>query len=484
MMREAAIAKEKQDICKIHWQRIRLPVSIAAVSETFSQVRGASILGGHAASRWGNGFSYWAAAPQTVFEFQSGQNLPFEKLERALGRYRLAEDSPARSGAPPLPPGMFCGGWIGYFSYELGRHIETLPATTTDDLGIPLIRLCFHDRVIAHDGRDDTFWIVVLEIPNDSESPGEKIAALERLLLQAQAVTVASVPRGDIERFDFSDAACNMTKEQYLAAVARIKHYIRDGDVYQVNFARRLRQRFLNRPIRLLHWQNRYNPSGYSAYLDAGSFHLVSVSPEMFLTIQDGTIHTRPIKGTRPRVGAEHPNAGEINRTNREELLTSSKEQAELNMIVDLERNDLARICVPGTRRVVQPRTIEAHPTVFHAAATVGGTLRNNVTLSDVLRATFPGGSITGAPKIRAMEIIDTLEPTARDVYTGSIGFIGIDGTVNLNIAIRTIIITDHDAFVHAGGGIVADSDPEAEWEETVTKARALLAGIRAIENS
>ncbi len=172
-----------------------------------------------------------------------------------------------------------------------------------------------------------------------------------------------------------------------------------------------------------------------------------------------------------------------MNVKNFNELLHSEKEQAELNMIIDLERNDVAKICRSGTRKVVQPRTIETYPTVFHAVATVEGRLRQEITFSDILKAMFPGGSITGAPKIRAMEIIEELEPTVRGVYTGSIGFIGLDGTVCLNIAIRTVIITGGIAFVQTGGGIVADSDPRAEWDETITKARALLAGIRAVQN-
>jgi len=194
-------------------------------------------------------------------------------------------------------------------------------------------------------------------------------------------------------------------------------------------------------------------------------------------------IRTKPIKGTRPRINAFDEQAVRLNAERFNELLTSEKEQAELNMIIDLERNDVARICKPGTRRVIQPRTIETYPTVFHAVATIGGELRSDVTFSDVLRAMFPGGSITGAPKIRSMEIIDELEPTARSVYTGAIGFIGLDGTVCLNIAIRTAIITNGSAFVQTGGGIVADSDPQAEWDETITKARALVAGIKAVEN-
>ncbi|NLT75008.1 MAG: anthranilate synthase component I family protein, partial [Planctomycetes bacterium] len=220
------------------------------------------------------------------------------------------------------------------------------------------------------------------------------------------------------------------------------------------------------------------------AFIDAGSFQIVSASPELFIRLDNGWIETKPIKGTRPRLVGSDPRNAAANRRNLDELLTSEKEKAELNMIVDLERNDVARICRPGTRRVVLPRTIEAYPTVFHAVATVGGRLLSGTRLTDILRAMFPGGSITGAPKIRAMEIIDEFEPTARGVYTGSIGFIGLDGTACLNIVIRTVIIAAHRAFVQTGGGIVADSDPEAEWQETVVKARALLAGIDAVQKS
>jgi para-aminobenzoate synthetase component 1 len=176
--------------------------------------------------------------------------------------------------------------------------------------------------------------------------------------------------------------------------------------------------------------------------------------------------------------------AKQINARNFEQLVNSEKEQAELNMIIDLERNDVARICKAGTRPVAQPRTIENYPTVFHAVATVAGELREEITLCDVLGAMFPGGSITGAPKIRSMEIIAETEPTARGVYTGSIGFIGVDGSMCLNIAIRTIIMKDQKAYAQTGGGIVADSDPEAEWQETITKARALLAGITATQKA
>ena len=199
----------------------------------------------------------------------------------------------------------------------------------------------------------------------------------------------------------------------------------------------------------------------------------------MFITITNGTIRTKPIKGTRPLL-----NDSQTNEKNFNELLHSEKEQGERNMIIDLERNDLGRICKYGTIKVVQPRTIETYPTVFHAVATVEGHIREEITFCDILKAMFPGGSITGAPKIRAMEIIDQTEPTARGVYTGSIGFIGIDGSVCLNIAIRTIIIAGKKAFIQTGGGIVADSNAQAEWQETLTKARALLAGINSVERT
>ena len=429
----------------------------------------------------GDGFSYWAAEPKEVFEFTTVQTDPFPKLQSALGRYRLTDGSADLKSIGLPSSGMFCGGWIGYFSYELGRHIERLPGRAVDDLHMPLIRLCFYDRLIAYDHRSNAFWLIALELPSDSEGPKEKMTALAHHLDRSRQVHPAESPHVNMADLEFAHVRRNMTREDYLGAVERIKGYLRDGDVYQVNFSHRFEQPFEGSPIDLYHWQNRYNPSGYAAYLDAGDFQIVSASPEMFITIRDGMIRTTPIKGTRPRIDASDPRTAKLNEQQFRNLLTSEKEQAELNMIIDLERNDVARICKPGTRHVVQPRTIETYPTLYHAVATVAGELRDDVTFNDVLRAMFPGGSITGAPKIRAMEIIDELEPTARGVYTGAIGYVSLDGTVCLNIAIRTAIITRGSVFVQTGGGIVADSDPQAEWDETITKARALLAGIKAV---
>jgi len=484
MTRGPVIAAGQHQICKIHARRLRIEASLSALSETFAAQRQPSILGGNSATLNGAGFSYWAAEPKEVFEFRSGQTDPFGKLESLLGQYRLADDPAGHRDQPTPPDGLFCGGWIGCFGYELGRYIERLPQTTVDDLAMPLIRLCFYDRLIAYDHRRDTFWIIAVELPDDPETPDRKMAALEQLLTESQNVRLSEPPSADVERVAFAEIRSNVKRDDYLQAVERIGRYIRNGDVYQVNFSQRFDRPFSGRPVDLFHWQNLYNPSPYAAYIDAGSVQIVSASPEMFITIGDGLIRTQPIKGTRRRLRESDRHSEETNRRNLQDLLTSEKERAELNMIIDLERNDIARICEPGTRRVIQPRTIETYPTVFHALATIGGQLHLDVTFADVLKAVFPGGSITGAPKIRAMEIIDELEPTARGIYTGSIGFISLDGTVCLNIAIRTVIIAAHKAFAQTGGGIVADSDPEAEWEETITKARALLAGIEAVQES
>ena len=459
--------------CSVHYKKTASSVTLESLSELFSDFHRVSILGGNAAKSQADGFSYWAAEPREVFVFQTGQQHPFEKLQASLDKYKL--DKPHLG---ELPEGMFCGGWIGYFGYELGRYIEQLPERTVDDLKMPLIRLCFYDKLICYEHRNKVFWLTALEMDDDSEPPNEKLAVLQSLLTKAETTSVGKLVCGRIEDIDFKGISCNMNKNYYLEAVEKIKGYIYDGQVYQVNFSQRFESEFNGRPIDLFQWQNDYNPSGYAVYIDAGDFVIVSASPEMFVTVRNRFLSTKPIKGTRPRI----QNYSDVNKLYFDELAKSEKEQAELNMIIDLERNDLARICKPGTRNVIQPRTIEAYPTVFHAVATVAGELKDEVTFCDIFKAMFPGGSITGAPKISAMEIIDETEPTARGVYTGSIGFIGIDGTVCLNISIRTIIIKNQTAYVQAGGGIVADSDAEAEWRETLVKARALVAGFQSIK--
>jgi aminodeoxychorismate synthase component I len=316
--------------------------------------------------------------------------------------------------------------WIGYLSYDLGRLFESLPVSATDDLQLPLFCFSLHAQAETPPA---TF------VPVDAHTPPPRAA---------------------------------LSKHDYLASVARAIDYIRAGDIFQVNLSQRFTTALTLPPQQI--WQNliQRSPAAYGAYLDCGDHVLLSNSPELFLSVTpDRTITTRPIKGTRPRgPGME------------KELRSSIKDQAELNMIVDLERNDLGRICEIGSVKVSEPRVIEAHPTVYHGAANIQGKLREDVRFVDLLRATFPGGSITGAPKIRAMEIIEELEPVRRGPYCGAIGYLAADGSMQFNVAIRTMIAKDNRIHIPVGGGIVADSDPVAEYEETLTKATAMFGAL------
>jgi para-aminobenzoate synthetase component 1 len=264
-----------------------------------------------------------------------------------------------------------------------------------------------------------------------------------------------------------------MPRADYRAAVRRALAYIAAGDVYQVNLAQRFSMLDVPPPATVFARLQRQHPMPFAAYVDGGDFVLVSNSPECFLTRRGAQVATFPIKGTRPRGDGAAADAAL-----RAELRTSAKEQAEHVMIVDLERNDLGRVCQTGTVTVPELAAARTFPSVHHLVSEVRGELRPGTTLDQLLRATFPGGSITGAPKIRAMEIIDELEPVARGFYTGAVGFVAASGDLVLNLAIRTGVATADGFTYHAGGGIVADSDPEREYEETLVKSRAFLAAL------
>jgi para-aminobenzoate synthetase component 1 len=271
----------------------------------------------------------------------------------------------------------------------------------------------------------------------------------------------------------------NFTKPQYLDAIGQVIDHIYAGDIYQLNLSQRFQATLLAKPFDLFLTLRQINPSHYGAYLPYESYAVISSSPELFLQKSGDRVETRPIKGTRPRGQSPDQDA-----QFEKDLVQSPKENAELSMIVDLERNDLGRVCEFGTVVVEEHRYIEPLPTVFHTISTVRGRLRPNVSTVDLLRAGFPGGSITGCPKIRAIQIIDKLEPTRRNVYTGSIGYIGFNGDLSLNIAIRTLITKGDQVYYQVGGGIVADSDPEAEYTETLDKAVAMQRAIEAVSNN
>lgn len=468
--------ENENSICtRVHCRRIARELPLSSLCETFSKLENPSILGGHSAEIENNNYSYFAAQPADIFEFKLGEEGFEEKLNQLFSRYSFDE-----KGSDIFPEEMFCGGWIGYFSYDLKDYFENFPNSCADEMELPLVRLSFYDSIIAHDRINDEFILMALEI-GDGDNWHAKLDWLDAQLELAK-LQIVEIPEAlDIEKVQIDEVASNMTRGEYLDAIVTTKQYITDGEVYQINFSQCFNMPYVAEPISLYHWQNRNNPSPYAAFLSFGETSIVCASPEVLLDVYGQIIATSPIKGTRARIIDCSENSNLENEMAVADLRDCEKEKAELNMIIDLERNDLARVCASGTRYVSKARHIEPFATVFHAVATVEGRLRESVGFVELLRSTFPGGSITGAPKIRAMEVIDQLEPTNRGVYTGSIGLIGIDGSVCLNIAIRTVIIKRQIAYIQTGGGIVADSDPRREWDETITKARAQLAGIRAV---
>lgn len=385
---------------------------------------------------------------------ESGEGNPFDLLRDTLSGFTL-EDGMVPESLPPL-----LGGCMGYLAYELGRHIERLPGRAEDDLGIPEMCLAFYDRLITHDHFSKRTFVIGLHPDNPGSVVEEVLRDLESL------VPDYSYP-GAGEEVEFRS---NFTREQYLEAVRRVKEYIYDGDIYQANLTQRFQAPLREHPWMVYRRLRRLNAAPFAAYFNAVEAQVLSSSPELFLRGDGKRVETRPIKGTRPR---SHDPA-EDERL-KEELLSSAKDRAELSMIVDLERNDLGRVCTYGTVKVEEHAVVESYATVHHLVSTVVGELHPYRGVVDLLKATFPGGSITGAPKIRAMEIIDELEPNARSVYTGSVGYLGYDGSIELNIAIRTVITKGNMAYFQVGGGIVADSIPEDEYQETLDKGKAIF---------
>jgi para-aminobenzoate synthetase component 1 len=321
--------------------------------------------------------------------------------------------------------------WVGYFGYDLGRQFEVLPETATDDLRIPL-------------------FAFVLAVKTDAA--GSVAPAVEETPSDAYTST--------------------FSRDEYLLAVRRCIDYIAAGDIFQVNLSQRISVPTPLAPREIFERLNERGGARYGALLEFGDFSLISYSPELFFHVEplpDGRrrIINRPIKGTRPNVPGM-----------RDELFKSEKDKAELAMIVDLQRNDLGRICQIGSVKVTEPRAIESHPTVLHGVATIEGMLRPEAGLIDILRAMFPCGSVTGCPKIRAMQIIEELEPVRRGPYCGAIGWIDSSGQMQFSVAIRTVILKDGVAHIPVGGGIVADSDPASEYDETLVKARAVMDAI------
>ncbi len=386
----------------------------------------------------------------TQYGTQLSQDDPFELLREHL--------LPVAKGFHDLP---FCGGAIGYFAYDLGRRLERLPEIAEDDEHLPQMMIGIYDWAVVVDHRKQQSWLV------GQGRTSSTLADWHKLQRNFQSLGTGR------DRTSFrvtSRITSNLDRAAYAQAFCKIKHYIREGDCYQVNLAQRFSARAEGDAWLAYCKLRKINPAPFSAYLNFPELQILSSSPERFLSVKDGSIETKPIKGTRPR--ADDP---QLDYKLAEELQVSTKDRAENLMIVDLLRNDLGKVCKPGSVEVPKLFEIKSFASVHHLVSKVTGRLAENKDALDVLKACFPGGSITGAPKVRAMEIIEELEPHRRGVYCGSIGYIGFDAAMDTNIAIRTMVYSNGNISFWAGGGIVFDSDLGSEYQETYDKADAIM---------
>jgi len=381
------------------------------------------------------------------------------ELRKPYEQYALAE-----------PTALAGGGIAGYWAYDLGRFVERVPEFAQDDLRLPELCVGFYSEILSFDHANGQWEATAIE-PCDNSLP----PIVERLYRLVSALQVKPViePPPAMQNLPPPQYKSNMDRREYERAVKKVLDYISSGDIFQANMTQRLQAPVSVSPQEFYLCLRKRNPAPFAAYLDCGDFAVCSSSPELFLRAKGSRVLTRPIKGTRPRgkTAAE-------DEALRNELLSSDKDRAELAMIVDLERNDMGRVCSYGSVRVTEPLVIEQYPTVHHLVATIEGEVHPRYDVIHLLRACFPGGSITGAPKVRAMEIIEELEHHRRSVYTGAIGYLGFNGCSDLNIAIRTAVVMNGQAIFGVGGGIVADSDPALEYEESLHKARGMLEAV------
>ncbi|MEJ7748297.1 MAG: anthranilate synthase component I family protein [Candidatus Limnocylindrales bacterium] len=438
------------------------------VAEAFRALPGLALLESARAGRTAR-WTYLSADPVAVVESAADGPDPFVVARRLLRR--LDDERLVGQDGPP-----FLGGLVSFIGYDLGHRLERLPALREDDQGLPPLRLALHDWVIAWDRRTGRAWLGGRSLDGDSRRLGRRLEEVQERLARPW-VRSDDVDRDQrVLRF-----ISGLSRQQYMAGVETVRAAIARGEIYQANLARRLETPFDDDPWPRYRRLRTGDPSLFSAFLDLGPSPetgapraLLSASPEPFLAVgPGGRVATDPIKGTRRR-GRDRAEDRALAR----ELLASGKDRAENVMIVDVLRNDLGRVCVPGTVRVTRLCRLERTAAVQHLVSTVSGQLAPGRDAFDLLAASFPGGSITGAPKIRAMEILEGLEPVRRGPYTGALGWFGPDGAAGSSILIRTFVADGRRMTLHVGGGITWRSDASAEWAETVAKARGPLSGI------
>lgn len=405
---------------------------------------------------------------KTVKQYQAAD--PLAEIQRIQQQYRVAEIE----GMP-----RFNGGLVGYFSYETIRYIEPrLNHAKPDPLACPDILLMVSDEIVVFDNLHGKLYIIIHADPAEPaayDRTGRRLDELAEALIKRRPECSNDRPPRRVNEADF---VSGFTRADYLAAVDRIKRYIVAGDAMQVVLSQRLSVPFEAGPVNLYRALRCLNPSPYMYLLELGEFQIVGASPEILARLEESTVTVRPIAGTRPRGRTE---AADL--ALERELLSDPKELAEHLMLIDLGRNDIGRVAEPGSVRLTDKMIIERYSHVMHIVSNVSGRLRGDMDAIDVLRATFPAGTVSGAPKIRAMEIIAELEPVQRGVYSGAVGYLSWNGNMDTAIAIRTAVIKDQTLHIQAGGGIVADSVPENEWEETLNKGRAIFRAVSLAES-
>lgn len=388
---------------------------------------------------------------------------PLEWVEAFQSRYR----APAVAGLP-----RFTGGLVGYFGYDTVRYIERRlgPCPAPDTLGLPDILLMVSDEVLAFDNLRGRLSIIVHGDPNDVDAYSRTHERVDQLADSLASVTLnaqRTSPTPIVTELDFES---DYGEDAFKRDVERCKRYIVDGDAMQIVLSQRMSAPYAAPPLDLYRALRGLNPSPYMFYLNLGDFHIAGSSPEILTRVEEGQITLRPIAGTRPRGRND-----EEDQANERDLLSDPKELAEHLMLIDLGRNDVGRVADIGSVEVTEKMIIERYSHVMHIVSNVHGRLRADFSALDTLAATFPAGTLSGAPKVRAMEILDEMETVKRGVYAGAVGYLGWDGAMDTAIAIRTAVVKDERVYVQAGAGIVADSQPESEWQESLSKARAIF---------
>jgi len=401
---------------------------------------------------------------------KTSKRQPFSKLREMLSEYRIY---PPHTGFP------FLGAAVGYLAYDLGFVLEQkIKTRSKPDLGIADCYFGFYNTVVGIDHLKRKLHICAVGFP---EKKSYLAGALCRKNLKAIEGLLSRINTSTLRKRSLTkklpvELKCDFKKEDYLKAVKKAKDYIRAGDIYQVNLSQQFHASTDLGAFEIYRRLRKISPSFFSAYFDTEDSQIISSSPERFLKLEGGLVTTRPMKGTRPRGKDKNQD-----RRLKSQLLNSAKDKAELLMIVDLERNDLGKVCGYDTIQVNTLRQLERYNTVFQTTATVSGKLHQDKDRIDLLRACFPGGSITGCPKVRAMEIIEELEPHRRSIYTGCLGYLSFSGGMDFSILIRTLLKKQERVFFGVGAGIVADSSPEGEYQETLVKARAMLQALDAL---